>query len=113
MGIGPLPYARRWHADSCARHVRALLSHRLRCKSSDLCRHFHGCHPLEKYRSAVQRSFSGAWSAIGPPVPIGGLLCVHYFQSCSSPPSSRDLRWVRKSIGRRLTRLLGESPSYL
>src|SRR5262249_62256060 len=29
MGIGPLPYARRGDADSFARHVRALLSHRI------------------------------------------------------------------------------------
>ena len=49
MGVRSLPHACRWHTNSRAGYVRAFLSHRLRRKGSNLCRHLHGCHPLEKY----------------------------------------------------------------
>ena len=42
-------------ADPGARHVRALLSHRLRRQGRGLCRHLHGGDPLGKRRSRFQR----------------------------------------------------------
>jgi superoxide dismutase, Fe-Mn family len=52
VGIRPLSYARRRHADPGARHVRALLSHRLRRQGGELRGHLHGCHSLASGRSA-------------------------------------------------------------
>ncbi len=46
MGLGPLPYTRRRHADYRARYVRAFLSHRLWREGGHVCRHFHGGDPL-------------------------------------------------------------------
>ena len=46
VGCRPLPHAGGRPADRGARHVRALLSHRLRRQGCDLRRHLHGRHPL-------------------------------------------------------------------
>src|SRR5262249_14335521 len=55
MGVGPLPHIGRRHADSRARYVRALLSHRLPRPGRDLRGHIHGRHSLEQ-RGATIRS---------------------------------------------------------
>ena len=46
MGCRPHHDARRRAADSRARHVRARLSHGLRCRGGALCRCLHGGHPV-------------------------------------------------------------------
>src|SRR5882757_6097669 len=48
MGCRPHHDARRRAADSRARHVRARLSHGLRCRGGALCRCLHGGHPVGK-----------------------------------------------------------------
>ena len=58
MGLRPLPYACRRHADSRARYVRAFISHRLRRQGCELRRCVHGRRSLAQRRAAVSSSFS-------------------------------------------------------
>ena len=74
VGCRPLPHARGRTTDRGARHVRALLSHRLRRQGGDLRRHLHGRHPLEQCRQIVHRADgevighapANAWCACRP-----------------------------------------------
>src|SRR5262249_33508644 len=59
MGRGSLSYAGGWHSHPCARYVRAFLSHRLRCQSSELRRYFYERYSLEQCGSAFLRSRAG------------------------------------------------------
>src|SRR5262249_13989622 len=54
MGCRPLPHPGGRATDRRARHVRALLPHRLWCQGRHLRRHLHGCDPLEQRRQVVR-----------------------------------------------------------
>src|SRR6516165_2646771 len=69
MGCRPLSHAGWRHSHSRARHVRALLSHRLRRKGGNLRRHFHGGDQMGERRSAIQQTFGragGTTRAVSP-----------------------------------------------
>ena len=55
LGGRPHPRPGRRHAGAGARHVRALLSHRLRRQRRRLCRCLHGQHRLGTNRGALRR----------------------------------------------------------
>src|SRR6516225_427102 len=64
MGRRPLPHAGWRDAHSRARHVRALLSHRLRREGGNLRGYVHGGDPMEECRSAIQQTFGRAGGTV-------------------------------------------------
>ena len=108
-----------WASDHChtlaggtpnsrARYVRALLSHRFRRQGRGLCRHVHGCHPLEQRGAGIRSNDNwsrerGRYRAMSP---------TKEERSCVLFTCSRFAPWRRSapppaprtSTGRRSTR---------
>src|SRR5262245_2454348 len=124
VGIGSLPHIGGRHADSRARYVRALLSHRLRGQGGELRRYVHGRHSLE-HSGATIRS-SDKWSRDGGRCKTVSstqeeiiMRPVHVLAICAmatigSAASAQEIDWkkVDEAIGRSAAAVSGDVHRY-
>src|SRR5260370_22427053 len=112
MGVGPLPHIGGQYADSRARYVRALLSHRLRRQGRELRRHIHGCHSLEQHRAIIgsndERSSVGEQHKTVNPIEEDVMRAAYVLATCAvvtigaGAARAQEIDWkkVDEAIGR-------------